>query len=183
MPFGLGFFATAGAGGAGGASYDLLESQILSSATSSISFSSLSGYASTYQHLQIRASHIQTTSGETALMRFNGDTASNYRVHALRGNGSAVSSADYGSRTSMIPAVDVPSTTIPAAFVCDILDAFETTKNKTIRSLAGYGNGGNINLYSGLWINASALTSITILASSGNLATSSRFSLYGSKVA
>jgi hypothetical protein len=81
----------------------------------------------------------------------------------------------------MIPGVDVPSTTIPAAFVCDILDPFETTKNKTIRSLAGYGSGGNVNLYSGLWINTSALTSITILASSGNFASASRFSLYGIK--
>lgn len=177
----LGFLA---ASGVSAGSFDLLETQTLTGSQASVTFSNLNtSYGSTYQHLQIRASHIQTTSGETALMRFNGDTASNYRVHALRGNGSTVTSADYGSRASMIPAVDVPSTTIPAAFVCDILDPFETSKNKVVRSLAGYGSGGNVNLFSGLWLSTNALTSITLLASAGNFAQYSRFSLYGLKAA
>lgn len=176
----LGILASAVAPVAAG-SYDLLATTILSSSQASVTFSSLGDYAGTYQHLQIRASHIQTTSGETALMQFNSDTASNYRVHALRGNGSTVSSADYGSRASMVVGVDVPSTTIPAAFVCDILDPFESSKNKVIRSLAGYGSGGNINLYSGLWLNTSALTSIKLLASSGSFGTGTRYSLYGLK--
>lgn len=163
-------------------SFVLLETVTLTSAQASVEFTGLNTkYGSIYQHLQVRASHIQTTSGETALMQFNGDTASNYRVHALRGNGSSVSSADYGNRGSLVVGVDVPSTSIPAAFVCDILDPFETTKNKTVRTLAGYGSGGNVNLYSGLWTNTAALTSLKVLASSGNLGTSTRVSIYGLK--
>lgn len=168
---------------AANSSFVLLETVTLTSAQASVEFTNLnSKYAALgYQHLQVRASHIQTTSGETALMQFNGDTASNYRVHALRGNGSSVSSADYGSRGSLVVGVDVPSTSIPAAFVCDILDPFETTKTKTVKSFAGYGSGGNVNLYSGFWNNTSALTSVKVLASSGNLGTSTRISLYGLK--
>jgi len=160
--------------------YVLIGTGYLTSSEASVTFD-LTGLSGTYKHLQIRALHIQTTSGETALMRVNGDTASNYRTHALRANGSTITGADYGSRTSMVVGVDVPSTTIPAAFVCDILDPFATTKNKTIKSFAGYGSGGNVNLYSGLWINTSALTSISILSSSGSFASGSRISLYGIK--
>ena len=47
MPFGLGFFATAGAGAAG--SFDLLETQVLGSAQASVTFSSLGTY-SNYKH-------------------------------------------------------------------------------------------------------------------------------------
>jgi hypothetical protein len=145
-----------------------------------VTFENLSQYASDYQHLQIRATHLHTVSNGTILGQFNSDTGSSYRVHALRGNGSAVSSADYGSRTSLVLGVDVPNTTTPAAAVIDLLDPFETSKYLTVRSLAGYGGGGNINLYSGLWLNTAALTTITLIGAT-NFNTGSRFTLIGLK--
>jgi len=163
--------------------YDLLETEILTGSQASVTFSSLnSTYGADYQHLQIRATHLHTASNGTILGQFNSDTGSSYRVHALRGNGSAVSSADYGSRTSLVLGVDVPNTTTPAAAVIDLLDPFETSKYLTVRSLAGYGSGGNINLYSGLWLNTAALTTITLTGAT-NFNTGSRFSLYGLKAA
>ena len=160
-------------------SYDLLETEILTGSQASVTFSSLGDYASDYQHLQLRAVHLHTSSNGTILGQFNSDTGSNYRVHALRGNGTAVSSADYGSRTSLVLGVDVPNTTTAAAMVTDLLDPFNSNKYTTVRSLAGYGSGGNINLYSGLWLNTNALTTITLSSASGDFNTGSRFSLYG----
>ena len=163
-------------------SYDLLETEILTGSQASVTFSSLnSTYGADYQHLQLRAVHLHTSSNGTILGQFNSDTGSNYRVHALRGNGTAVSSADYGSRTSLVLGVDVPNTTTAAAMVMDLLDPFNSNKYTTVRSLAGYGSGGNINLYSGLWLNTNALTTITLSSASGDFNTGSRFSLYGLK--
>jgi hypothetical protein len=181
MPFGLGFFATAGASSATAGGFDLLETQLLSGSTSSVTFASLSAYASTYKHLQIRGSHYQATPGETALLQFNADTASNYRAHTLRANGATVTSADFGSRTSMVLGVDAPDSTTPCAFVCDILDAFASTKNKTIRVMAGSDETTRINFFSGIWLNTNALTELKVLSSSGNFGSRTRFSLYGLK--
>jgi len=184
MPFGLGFFATAGAGAAG--SFDLLETQILSSNTSSITFSSLSTYASTYQHLQIRAVAKTDRSGadnDTVIMRFNGDSASNYSCHYLRGQSGSVSSGANTSETKILCRAIGATDGNFGALVIDILDAFETTKYKTTRSLGGYSNA-ILELGSGSWRNTAALTSILLDQDVGsNFLTGSRFSLYGSKVA
>jgi hypothetical protein len=81
--FPLGILSAAGAGGVG-ATYELIESQILGSNQSSITFSSLATYASTYKHLQIRAAGKGSGNSfeETNVnLRFNGDTGSNYSAH------------------------------------------------------------------------------------------------------
>jgi hypothetical protein len=183
----LGFLA---ASGVSAGSFDLLETQTLSSATASITFSSLSTYASTYQHLQIRMA-IRTTRSNTAdflKLTFNADTTG-YARHALYGNGSSVGS--YGL-TDIISTPDIPGGSAGAnqfgAVVMDIVDAFETTKNKTTRALGGtVGSVNRIQLDSGLWIDTSAVSSIKLESGNAgegaNLAIGSRFSLYGIKAA
>jgi hypothetical protein len=182
MPFGLGFFATAGAGGAAG-SFDLLESQVLGSTAASVTFSSLSTYASTYQHLQIRAvARMSSANTERSLvLRFNADTGSNYNNHGLNGDGSSVSSFYFADTYNSIGSFAAANATANAfgVGVVDILDPFETTKNKTIRSLAGTPTTPQISLRSGLWRNTAAVSSITLLDPTSNLVTGSRFSLYG----
>jgi len=64
--------------------------------------------------------------------------------------------------------------------VLDILDAYSTTKNKTIRSLSGMtGGANNLQLYSGLWNNTAAISSLNIFPGATNFVAGSRFSLYG----
>jgi hypothetical protein len=68
--------------------------------------------------------------------------------------------------------------------VTDIADPFETTKNTTIKSLGGLYGGlwRDVALRSGVWLNNSAVTSITLAPLVGsNFVTNSRFSLYGLK--
>jgi hypothetical protein len=185
MPFGLGFFASAGAGGAG--SFDLLETQILGTAAASVTFSSLSSYAATYQHLQIRAvARMSSANTERSLvLRFNADTASNYNNHGLTGDGGSVGSYNFADSYIGLGSFSAANATANAfgAGVIDILDAYETTKNKTVRSLAGATTTPQISLRSGLWRNTAAVSSITLLDPTSNLVTGSRFSLYGSKAA
>jgi hypothetical protein len=70
-----------------------------------------------------------------------------------------------------------------AAGIMDILDAFSTTKFKTVRSLSGQvGNDNALSLQSGLYRSTNAATSVTVLNWDGaNLAANSRFSIYGIK--
>lgn len=190
MPFGLGFFATAGASAASAGSFDLLETQVLGSNAASVTFSSLdTNYASTYKHLQLRIVARDDRSGATTsvlYLRMNGDTGSNYSNHALYGDGSGVGSGGGASQT-VIPLADIPgqvgTTSAFTPAVVDLLDTFNTTTNKTVRSLSGQATNYNwVNLRSGTRYNTAALTSITLFGI-GSLVTGSRFSLYGIKAA
>jgi hypothetical protein len=188
IPFGV--LSAAGAGVEVAGDYELIESVILGTDTSSVTFSSLATYASTYKHLQIRyvarSSQAQTFAGIT--VRFNGDSATNYGTHLLAGNGSSVFSNSFLNQTGILADQrEVMGANGPAnafgAGVYDILDAYSTTKNTTTRLLGGRGfvSGDSvIMLASGLWRNTASLTSIDLVANA-NFVAGSRFSLYGIK--
>jgi hypothetical protein len=171
--------------------FDLLETQVLDSAELSVTFSSLSTYAADYQHLQLRivASGVDSDNlGEVGL-QFNGVTAATYSSHLLFGTGGQVYSGNNLSETS-IHAADIARTNTAEIFgsgVIDILDPFETSKNKTTRSLTGMFINATafrhfISVNSGLWPSTDAVSSLTLLHRGGqNFAIGSRFSLYGIK--
>jgi hypothetical protein len=176
----------ASSGGKAGA-FDLLETTVLSTATTTITFSSLGSYAA-YKHLQIRAV-MKDQAGSPNLnridMRFNSDTGSNYTYHYLNGNGSSVNSSAGTSQTKL-QFFDMigggSDTNIYGAAIIDILDFSSANKNKTVRVLGG-GNAGSesdISLGSGAWLSTSAITSISIFGN-WDYAAGSRFSLYGVK--
>jgi hypothetical protein len=162
-----------------------LETVRLGNNASSITFTNLSQYAD-YQHLQVRFVGTQVNVGglDTMLMRVNGDTGSNYSFHYLRNINSTVASGAQASYNypyiGLMAGKDQPES---GALIIDFVDAFETTKYKTIRSLGGTAISGDkgVGLYTALWMNTSAVSSITLAGFTGNLAAGSRFSLYGIK--
>jgi hypothetical protein len=173
------------AGGAG--SYDLLETTVLTSSASSVTFTGLDTLASGYQHLQIRAV-MQDTSAGTSLevvgVQFNGDTTNSYARHTLLGNGSSVVSDNTTSFGSiLLVGAAGRETNIFGASVIDILDFSSTSKNTTLRALTG-GNASAANtiaLSSGGYFKTDAITSVTMIARGTAFATNSRFSLFGIK--
>jgi hypothetical protein len=177
--FPLGILSAAGAEVAGPA-YELIESTILTGTQASITFSNLGTYSSTYKHLQIRATHKSSSSDDFFLLRFNGDTGSNYAWHQLGGEGSVVFSGGATSQTA-ITAGQNPSTTASrfAATVIDLLDVYSTTKNKTIRLLTGNADVNKVILRSGVFLSTASTTSLTLSVT--NFTAGSRFSLYGIK--
>lgn len=164
--------------------YDLLETQVLTSSASSVTFTGLDSY-SDYKHLQIRAvtkgSH--TSFDETSLFRLNSDSGSNYAAHRLQANGSTVFSNGYTSQTSGrfgILSGSNGGNLGWSATVWDLMDFSNTSKYKTSRSLSGMKDAASIVLMnSALWMNTAAVTSIEIIPNAGNYLTGSRFSLYG----
>lgn len=180
----IGFFG----GGAPAGSYELIETTVLGSAASSVTFSSI---ASTYKHLQLRivARSSRSSSIDNIGIRLNSDSGTNYATHTLEGTGSSVSS---GARTgdTATGRYKIPGNTAPAnafgASVIDILDYASTSKNTTTRHFAGMHETSasqyQIILSSGLWLNTAAVSSIYLYnLNAGDFVTGSRFSLYGIK--
>jgi hypothetical protein len=155
----------------------------------SITFSSI---PQTYTHLQIRGiGKWDTTANDISGIQWqlNGDTGSNYAYHYVRGSGSAVSATGVASQTNALSSSSMPTnnssyTNMFGAVVFDLLDYTNTSKNKTIRTLSGVdtngGTYGYINFSSGLWMNTSAVTSVTVKLD-GSMAQYSQFALYGIK--
>jgi hypothetical protein len=162
-------------------SFVLLETVTLTSAQASVEFTNLlSKYGSTYQHLQVRLTALHSAD-QNGVMRFNGDTASNYNWHQVVGNGSSVSSFGTGDQWMQI-GYGPNSTTQPTVSIIDILDPFETGKFTTSRTLTGSASStNNIKLMSGLWRNTAALTSITLSEVNGSYKAGTRISIYGLK--
>ena len=171
--------------------YDLLETEILTGSQASVTFSSLnSTYGADYQHLQLRyviRTNRAGANNDVIRVELNGDTGSNYRWHLLSGNGSSVSSSASGADTAMwasYVSTQDSATGVYGAGVIDLLDAFETSKNTTIRTLGGTtGAITQINLTSGAWFNTNAVTTIKLFQYGSTMETGSRLSLYGLKAA
>ena len=187
----LGILNSQAAGGAAG-DFDLIESQILSSSQTSITFSSLSTYATTYKHLQIRAVTRDTraiSGSNNVIMRFNGDTTASYRqMHFLKGDGSTISSFAEATTSYIIPFAEPSASDTTDAFgvaVVDLTDAFSSNKNTISRSLRGMNLDAayatQVGLSSGLWMNTASLTEIYLAPIVGSFAANTRVSLYGVK--
>jgi len=178
-------------------SYDALASVTVGTATSTITFA---GIPSGYKHLQLRYNAKATGSlggyPGSAYIAFNGDTTdANYTNHRLTGNGSGgsggvASGAATGNRGNIILTSGTQSpwsnTSLFQVGIVDILDYSSTTKNKTLKALnIGDGNGsGTVGLYSGLWLNTSAITNISFVMDPTyliNFAVNTQIALYGVK--
>lgn len=174
----LGFFAHGAA--ITGDYQAIMTATVDSGGASSITFSSI---PSTFKHLQIRVTQLNSATATTNL-RFNSDSGSNYSRHYLYGGGaSAVGAAGSASQTS-IGVLYNESTTYAAVSVIDILDYTSVNKNKTVRSLMGWdSNGaGYVFLYSGSWMNSStAVSSITFTPDGGQFNQHTQFALFGIK--
>jgi hypothetical protein len=139
------------------------------------------GIPTGYKHLQIRA-FARSTVQARLLMQVNSAT-SGYAVHYLLGDGASASAGAAANTTHFAMAQSQADANIFSASIVDLLDYSNTAKNKTVRILAGNdknGSGGEIALWSGVYMNTSEITSAKLyFDSSANIAQYSQFSLYG----
>ncbi len=167
--------------------YDSLATVILSTATSSITFS---GIPTGYKHLQVRAIARSTDASGNVQGDFyvNGiNTGSNYAFHHLETSGSGtVGSTGYpDSVTSYWQRLPGAGSTanVFGVYIFDFLDYSNTNKFKTFRQLGGFdANGsGQIFMVSNLFKSTAPITSMTFYSNTGNLAANTHFALYGVK--
>jgi len=171
----LGILASAG----GAASdYELIATSFGTGSSGTVTFSSI---PAGYKHLQLRYSALVSSGNPYIGIRLNGDSGSSYAYHTLYRNGATVNAGGASTQTSAIALgfISGLSSSNVTSGITDIVDAFATTKYKTLKT-----HNGNVNeivFASGLWQNSSAVTSVTAFISAGNFTTTSRFSLYGIK--
>lgn len=171
--------------------FDSIATATGTGSSGTITFSSI---PSTYQHLQLRIISRVDIAGSSIygnLVTFNSDTGNNYTHHRLAGSGTAASAAGFatGSYAGVLINGSPGDSLLAATYSVDILDIHDyanTSKYKTVRSIGGYEFNntiaGNINLRSSLWVNTSAISSITITnLNAGNYIAGSTFALYGIK--
>ena len=149
--------------------------------SASVSFTSIPG---TYTHLQVRYISRVNTSATQNDMTFNSDTASNYGIHELYGDGSSVGAGGAASFSKIPLGTNLSEANIFTVGVLDILDYANTNKYKTTRNLYGVDKnaaGGIVGITSGLWLSTSAITSITFTPRANTFQQYSHFALYGIK--
>ena len=162
------------------ATYDAIASSTLGTATSTITFSSIS---SGYTDLKLVMSFTTATSGQIALVRYNNDSGSNYYGTYIRGDGSTASGGFPGVVTTIyVPNYTNNDGTTPTT---GIVELFSYTNNKKKMSLTTVANDKNtsgttqIERSVQLWNSTATVNRIDIICSSGNFNIGSQFTLYG----
>lgn len=159
--------------------------------STTITFSSI---PSTYTSLQIRGiskDAVATAGVSDCFIRFNSDSGNNYAYHNLTGNGTTasavgVTSQPGGAIYSNLPRSGTGLSNIMGVCIVDIHDYASTTRYKTVRSFSGTDTNNLttqfVAMTSSLWLNTSAITSISIVNADGNnFTTTTQFALYGIK--
>lgn len=161
--------------------------QVGATPLASVTFDNLAQWAGVYRHLQIVGVSRVTAATTLRFMRvrLNGDSAANYNSHMILGDSTTANPypAAEVNGSSMFGYYQNGGSNPSGAFgagVIDILDAYQTTKFKTIRTLGGQQGYSIVNLSSGAWRNTAAISSVTLFSeNSDSFAEGSRFSIYG----
>lgn len=144
----------------------------LSSSASSVTFSSID---QSYRDLVLITETIGTGTNVNAYHRFNSDAGTNYNYVFMTGGGSTYSS---GSGTSSEFYGANASTTEKGFARHQILDYSATDKHKTVLTVRT-SKQADIMALAQRWANTSAVSSLSIIASSLEFAAGSTFYLYG----
>jgi hypothetical protein len=154
--------------------YDLIDSEVLASAASSVTFTSIPG---TYRDLILVTEILGDGGNATALQRFNGDSGPNYPYVFMSGNGTSPSSSSgagdqqfYGSGGS---------STIKGLATHQIFDYTATDKHKTVLTTRYQVSTGAVATFASRWGNTASVTQIDIFPLGSNFAAGSTFYLYG----
>ena len=164
--------------------YVALATQTLSSAVSSVTFSSI---PQGYTDLVIVMNVIANSNANYLWMQYNGDTGSNYSTTIMTGSGSSAISTRFANRTNFnIDYYATPATT-PGQRIVQIMNYSNTTTYKTGLVRAGRASGTSYSGTSGtdaivgLWRKSpiEAINSILITCDNDTFQAGSTFTIYG----
>ena len=158
-----------------GSTYTPIATTTLGSTASSYTFSSI---PSTYTDLRLVTWTSITPGPDNTVLRFNGDTGSNYSSTYLGGSGSAASSGRFSNTNSIY--LGYIGTGVQKF---DIMNYSNTTTNKTVLCRSDDASSW-IEASVGLWRSTAAINSITIRTfGSTNFAAGTTFTLEGIQAA
>lgn len=163
------------------ATYEPIATNTLSTATATVTFSSISG---TYTDLVLVVNAKSTSGGVDLSMRFNGDSASNYSKTNLYGDaGGAKSTRQTNQTQGNLNLAGYVTNSFGTYQIAHIMNYTNTTTYKTYLSRAGNVSVG-VDGIVGTWFKTpEAITSIALFVSGDTFASGSTFTLYGIKAA
>jgi hypothetical protein len=158
--------------------YTPIATNTLGSATATVTFSSISG---AYTDLVIVIEGALTSSAIAAITaQFNGDTASNYSVTNVSGNGTTASSTRFSTQTTLYAGL---LSTTRSNTIFNIMNYSNATTYKSTLSRANV-SSSTVRATVGLWRSTSAITSIVFgIDVADTFIAGSTFTLYGIKAA
>lgn len=165
----------------------LIASNTLTSSAASVTFSSI---PSTYTDLVLRVSARNNNTGvdnSNLLVRFNSDSATNYSVTYIFGNGATALSSRLSSQTTASGYIGVngDSTTANSFSSLELyIPSYNVAQNKPI-SFSNAVETNSTTAYNtavaGLWRNTATIDSIVLTTDSSTFKSGSSFFLYGLK--
>jgi hypothetical protein len=161
------------------ATYEPIATTTLGSAAATISFTSI---ASSWTDLRVVFVCTSTLTAQAASLTLNGDTAANYSLTRLRGNGTSASSQRETSVNRIDFSPSGTSSTIPQFYAIDLFSyAGSTNKTILIESSEDQNGSGNTSRFVALYRSTSAITSLTLTCNTSTFATGTTATLYGIK--
>lgn len=161
------------------ATYDSIATTTLSSAASTITFSSI---PNTYTDLRL-VIFVNTASAlSNSSIRINLDSGTNYSRTSLTGDGASANSARTTSQSDISFPESNRSTTIPTMQIWDFF-SYAGSTNKTVLAISAsdLNGSGHIQNIVGLWRNTAAITSIRCQSNGGTYGIGTVATLYGIK--
>ena len=154
--------------------YKLIDSVTLGASAASVTFSSIT---QDYRDLVLVINATSSLAARrTMFARFNSDTGTNYKSVRMVGFGSLIESATLNSSLFHIGVVGASAGN--ASSVTSIMDYSATDKHKTLLNRKG-DITDTVTAQAMRWANTSAINTILLWASSGDIAAGSTFYLYG----
>lgn len=174
------FWREGTSGSSSGSGPTLIQEIIVpSGGSASVDFTSI---PSTYRHLEIWYVARSEGTASDINLRFNNDSAANYRLEVIRGSGTSASAATLTAQTQANIA-SVPATGSGYDSHGKIIFPYYATGAFNRIAVSNYGlyDGTNsqVGSFSAQWSGTAAITQITLLISGLDIKEGSIFSLYG----
>ena len=161
---------------AAGSTYTSIATTTLASATSTVTFSSISG---SYTDLVFIFSG-NTSAIANSFIRFNSDSGTNYSMTWMAGDGSSALSGRESTKTRLL--IDVYGYANPSNITNKVMSIQNYSNATTYKTVLGRANNSAVGTDAlvGLWRSTSAITQIDILTlSATTFSVGSTFTLYG----
>lgn len=152
----------------------VIDEEVMASDAASVTFSAIPG---TYRHLRV-VFQCATASAAFILLRFNGDSGTNYDSQMLECHGATVT-ASASTGNSFITTGFSNSATLGMSGTVDIPGYARTSfSHKHARALAGMAGEYWYDNH-GIWKSSAAITSVTFAPNTGDFKAGTVFTLYG----
>jgi len=167
------------------ATYEPIATTTLSTVASTITFSSIPNTYTDLRLVVVAQDSSPSAGQENIYMTYNSDTATNYSITYLQGDGSTATSGRLSTQANirlLLSAVRSGSSAFGLGTVDIFSYAGSTNKTSLITGQSDSNGSGYVQRIVGLWRSASAITSITLTAENTFKANTTA-TLYGIKAA